>query len=177
MLKQLQSSFAAIFSCAGTMTRGAHAIFGLSLFVLGLSPINTVLAVKHRCDWCKAQPVDCYRCQGCGMVRYCSRFCQKKHWKEGHKMMCKRWEALSRAIDTPVDDTLPDDDESFCRWYDQYIVNREAEPNQDAEATPGAASSGAEPSSSGAHTIDRLTQPSLSGAEPSWSDPPLLNHV
>ena len=93
----------------------------IMLLLLGLSPMPIILAVKHRCDWCKAQNVDCFRCSRCSMVRYCSRECQKKHWKNGHQPMCDRWEALGRALDSSEGSTVPDDDETFLRWYYNHI--------------------------------------------------------
>jgi hypothetical protein len=33
---------------------------------------------------------DCtLKCMGCSVARYCSKACQKKHWKLGHKQDCK----------------------------------------------------------------------------------------
>ena len=40
------------------------------------------------CSVCGARG-KCLTCQGCGMVHYCGRKCQKKHWKAGHKAECK----------------------------------------------------------------------------------------
>ena len=46
------------------------------------------------CNFCQTSPETHTQkkfqlCGGCGMVRYCSKDCQRKHWKAGHKMMCK----------------------------------------------------------------------------------------
>jgi len=30
------------------------------------------------------------KCAQCGLVRYCNAKCQKRHWKKGHKTICKR---------------------------------------------------------------------------------------
>ena len=39
------------------------------------------------CSNCKMPSKDLKKCANCGQVRYCSRECQKKHWKE-HKPSC-----------------------------------------------------------------------------------------
>ncbi|KAJ7209446.1 hypothetical protein B0H12DRAFT_1157890 [Mycena haematopus] len=39
------------------------------------------------CENCTVRRVDLRRCAGCGVVRYCSRECQKAHWKT-HKVDC-----------------------------------------------------------------------------------------
>ncbi|KZV72274.1 hypothetical protein PENSPDRAFT_751019 [Peniophora sp. CONT] len=52
----------------------------------------------HHCAWkeCKyhtvkhPMPTSLRACSGCGVVRYCSRECQRKDWKSGHKGNCKR---------------------------------------------------------------------------------------
>ena len=36
-------------------------------------------------------------CAGCGVARYCSRACQKQHWKKQHKPVCEALAALLAA--------------------------------------------------------------------------------
>ncbi|KZV70216.1 hypothetical protein PENSPDRAFT_651735 [Peniophora sp. CONT] len=52
---------------------------------------------KQLCTWraceyhTRKAPSATRQCAGCGQVRYCSRTCQQKDWKEGkHKDVCKR---------------------------------------------------------------------------------------
>jgi hypothetical protein len=33
---------------------------------------------------------DLSRCSGCRLAYYCNKKCQKKHWKNGHKKVCKK---------------------------------------------------------------------------------------
>ncbi|ESK95437.1 mynd finger family protein [Moniliophthora roreri MCA 2997] len=40
---------------------------------------------------------DFRRCFGCGSTVYCSRICQKRHWKSGHRGECKTMQASLRA--------------------------------------------------------------------------------
>eukprot|EP00899_Mesostigma_viride_P029422 jgi/Mesvir1/9665/Mv12150-RA.1 len=40
------------------------------------------------CWGCKARVASLRRCGGCRRAGYCSRECQKKHWKEGHREAC-----------------------------------------------------------------------------------------
>ncbi|XP_078326346.1 uncharacterized protein LOC111126427 [Crassostrea virginica] len=41
------------------------------------------------CSFCGQQQTDLLRCSRCKNTFYCSKICQKKHWKKGHKEMCK----------------------------------------------------------------------------------------
>ncbi|VDB99926.1 unnamed protein product [Peniophora sp. CBMAI 1063] len=51
------------------------------------------------CEWHKTPPSTSTRlCVGCGEVRYCSKACQVKDWKEGgHKARCRRLKAPAPA--------------------------------------------------------------------------------
>eukprot|EP00026_Physarum_polycephalum_P017363 Phypoly_transcript_18567.p1 GENE.Phypoly_transcript_18567~~Phypoly_transcript_18567.p1 ORF type:complete len:210 (-),score=34.14 Phypoly_transcript_18567:4-633(-) len=43
-------------------------------------------------------------CSGCQLAHYCSRECQKAHWKNGHKEVCKKnKDAISRADAEKID--------------------------------------------------------------------------
>ena len=46
--------------------------------------------VAKACKCCEATGVALKRCSGCSTVYYCSPECQKKDWKEGHKVQCAR---------------------------------------------------------------------------------------
>lgn len=50
---------------------------------------------KKCCANCGLKGDDLKRCADCGQVRYCSRECQKKHWKI-HKMDCKKSSSSSK---------------------------------------------------------------------------------
>ena len=50
---------------------------------------------KKYCANCGLKGDDLKRCADCGQVRYCSRECQKKHWKI-HKMDCKKSSSSSK---------------------------------------------------------------------------------
>jgi hypothetical protein len=41
------------------------------------------------CDKKEEEPGSFKRCGRCQRVAYCSRECQKEHWKTGHKIICK----------------------------------------------------------------------------------------
>eukprot|EP00899_Mesostigma_viride_P014510 jgi/Mesvir1/2305/Mv19338-RA.1 len=45
-------------------------------------------AAKKACATCGAQATSLSQCGRCRLVHYCSRECQKKHWKEGHREAC-----------------------------------------------------------------------------------------
>ncbi|KAI5835704.1 hypothetical protein K523DRAFT_260101 [Schizophyllum commune Tattone D] len=42
----------------------------------------------HACHFCGTKSEDAKRCGRCQMVMYCSRDCQKAHWKASHKQNC-----------------------------------------------------------------------------------------
>ena len=56
-------------------------------------PVETAKERNERRDefcWaCGTEVVDLKECAGCGQVHYCSRACQKAHWKE-HKERCRQ---------------------------------------------------------------------------------------
>lgn len=41
------------------------------------------------CDKKESEPGSFKRCGRCQKVSYCSRECQKEHWKDGHRIVCK----------------------------------------------------------------------------------------
>ncbi|KZV63036.1 hypothetical protein PENSPDRAFT_691971 [Peniophora sp. CONT] len=41
-----------------------------------------------RCEYHTERPPKSLSCKGCGEVKYCSRLCQVRHWKEEHKKRC-----------------------------------------------------------------------------------------
>eukprot|EP00899_Mesostigma_viride_P026622 jgi/Mesvir1/7144/Mv02504-RA.1 len=47
------------------------------------------VAVKT-CWGCSGKAASLQRCGGCRLAGYCSRECQKKHWKEGHREACAK---------------------------------------------------------------------------------------
>jgi len=48
---------------------------------------------KAQCDVCDQRGVQMRRCGACGMGAYCSRTCQKRAWKKGHRHACLLWRA------------------------------------------------------------------------------------
>ena len=42
-----------------------------------------------KCGACEAPAT--LVCGGCGDISYCSKECQKSHWKSGHKSSCKAY--------------------------------------------------------------------------------------
>lgn len=42
----------------------------------------------RRCECCKASKENLLVCSRCYLVHYCSKECQVKHWKSGHKAQC-----------------------------------------------------------------------------------------
>lgn len=52
--------------------------------------IQQLSRMMPRCNFCCLQSDNLCRCTGCFSVRYCSRRCQKKDWKRGHRSFCKQ---------------------------------------------------------------------------------------
>ena len=68
------------------------------------STILDCLFARETCASCmiKNEGGSFRKCGGCGYVRYCSRECQKKHWKE-HKTYCKDESAEGPPVSTNID--------------------------------------------------------------------------
>ncbi|KAJ7578129.1 hypothetical protein C8J56DRAFT_356742 [Mycena floridula] len=73
---------------------------------------------KHRiCAYALCRAPESYfkdakRCSGCQLKYYCSRVCQKAHWKEEHRNICPK--QLIRYPGTPLLES--DLDKSFRKW-------------------------------------------------------------
>ncbi|KZV74066.1 hypothetical protein PENSPDRAFT_234920 [Peniophora sp. CONT] len=51
----------------------------------------TLMCAWDECMYHTQRPLVTTRaCKGCGEVRYCSRECQVRDWKQGHRNHCKR---------------------------------------------------------------------------------------
>ena len=44
----------------------------------------------RRCGYCEREGDGLLKCAGCGTVAYCDTRCQRKAWKGGHKVLCRR---------------------------------------------------------------------------------------
>jgi hypothetical protein len=62
---------------------------------------------EKTCHFCLSQGQQLLVCSRCRNVRYCSRPCQKAHWKEGHKLEC------SPCCDTKMDANRPSNTEQW----------------------------------------------------------------
>jgi len=59
--------------------------FGIPSSIIG----HSVLAQCHCCGQLESAPRTFQSCRQCRQVYYCSRDCQKKQWKAGHKLECE----------------------------------------------------------------------------------------
>lgn len=55
---------------------------------LGISPL-ALIDGPLLCSWCAAEGAS-NRCTGCEIAYYCSKTCQKRHWRAGHKDKCNK---------------------------------------------------------------------------------------
>ena len=46
-------------------------------------------ARRRICDGPNCSNAAPFKCNRCGLVSYCSRECQSRHWKQGHKQLCR----------------------------------------------------------------------------------------
>jgi hypothetical protein len=53
------------------------------------SPVPTADSTTRQCAACGGRPEVLLKCTGCRGVKYCSRECQRAHWKL-HRVQCKR---------------------------------------------------------------------------------------
>ena len=44
----------------------------------------------ERCEKCKSDKLNLWKCAACEKVYYCSRHCQKIHWKYEHRHQCRK---------------------------------------------------------------------------------------
>lgn len=52
----------------------------------------TALAALAACGWCLRRGGALSRCGGCRLLRYCSRRCQERDWRDGgHALECAAW--------------------------------------------------------------------------------------
>ncbi len=52
--------------------------------------INQMVVHIRRCGYCESEGDGLLKCAGCGTVAYCGTRCQRKAWKGGHKVLCRR---------------------------------------------------------------------------------------
>lgn len=65
---------------------------------------------KMECAYCAKKGVVNNGCSGCGTVNYCSRRCQKKDWKRGHRLQCR----FTRSVGNGVPN------ETWKSWYSTF---------------------------------------------------------
>lgn len=46
------------------------------------------------CSFCHNVDIPLRQCAGCKFVAYCSKECQRRHWKGGHKRLCANMKSL-----------------------------------------------------------------------------------
>ncbi|KAJ7088079.1 hypothetical protein B0H15DRAFT_949892 [Mycena belliarum] len=70
------------------------------------------------CENCTVSRIDLRRCAGCGVVRYCSKECQKAHWKT-HKPHCVlNVEMAKKAAEMGPDHSMRL--EALGKWCDAF---------------------------------------------------------
>ncbi len=47
------------------------------------------------------------KCAGCHSIAYCGKDCQVKHWKAGHKILCRQLQAKRYLVFTFVPSLFP----------------------------------------------------------------------
>ena len=52
--------------------------------------INQMVVHIRTCGYCGRENDELLKCGGCGTVAYCNTRCQRKGWKGGHKVICRR---------------------------------------------------------------------------------------
>lgn len=50
--------------------------------------MNADMSVTVRCSFCGQRSPDLLRCNRCKEVYYCSKDCQRGHWRAGHREQC-----------------------------------------------------------------------------------------
>jgi hypothetical protein len=57
---------------------------------INFDPPQSSTLSEPECHFCHKKSGDLKRCLGCKKVSYCSKGCQKRHWKLGHKTLCRK---------------------------------------------------------------------------------------
>ncbi len=70
------------------------------------SGLRGAVAVVRRCDCCKALSEKLQKCAGCEVATYCSKDCQRLHWRAGHKNNCKTFSKASPLSQDQIDAML-----------------------------------------------------------------------
>uniref|UniRef100_K1R9X6 Uncharacterized protein n=1 Tax=Magallana gigas TaxID=29159 RepID=K1R9X6_MAGGI len=92
-------------------------------------PIKQVLSMgenrRNVCSFCGEESPDLLKCSRCKEMYYCSRDCQRGHWREGHREDCKEEiKYTGKTCDSERREIyasfyLPNDDPSpYFRWFD-----------------------------------------------------------
>ncbi|KAJ4482063.1 hypothetical protein J3R30DRAFT_3456152 [Lentinula aciculospora] len=70
-----------------------------SIILSNRSFVNVLLPSEkgHRCDHCHylSSPGSLKRCTGCVSFYYCDQICQSKHWKSGHRKICRLYNSYT----------------------------------------------------------------------------------
>eukprot|EP00548_Thalassiothrix_antarctica_P009118 CAMPEP_0194157676 /NCGR_PEP_ID=MMETSP0152-20130528/72882_1 /TAXON_ID=1049557 /ORGANISM="Thalassiothrix antarctica, Strain L6-D1" /LENGTH=380 /DNA_ID=CAMNT_0038866255 /DNA_START=77 /DNA_END=1219 /DNA_ORIENTATION=+ len=70
------------------------------------------------CQWCLKNDTKLFRCGSCKAQSYCSKECQIKHWKSGHKEECKKYlDNLANAISSFPSDQPAEEFKAFTRVF------------------------------------------------------------
>lgn len=90
------------------------------------------------CAQCQNTTGTLQRCAGCRTVQYCSRDCQRLHWRAGHKDECIRRDrsvnptpaSSSTAQEAPARATMPLNLAELLRMSDRDASGAAATPAQ-----------------------------------------------
>ena len=65
-----------------------------------MQPVEVTGTLGRYCAGCRASELEAQlmSCGRCRMKWYCSRACQKAHWKLGHKLYCVQVSLLSLSL-------------------------------------------------------------------------------
>lgn len=88
---------------------------------------------RHTCVACHATSDSVQACSNCHKAYYCSKECQIKHWREGHKDICKKGSKLPKVCkatmgDLPLNVTcssVPNSGIGSCEEYWRQVLQKE----------------------------------------------------
>ncbi|CAA7261160.1 unnamed protein product [Cyclocybe aegerita] len=67
----------------------SHYTQGVAEFSRMYEDLDRVAVTMYRCSWCGNPSALLRKCRGCSKARYCDVGCQKSHWRDNHKKVCK----------------------------------------------------------------------------------------
>ena len=92
-----------------------------------VSTTTTTTTTGNKCSVCEKECIPPLRCSQCKMVVYCSRQCQKRHWKQIHKSQCKAISAAHELKSYLSNMTMEEAHQQFGKATEKFQQEKQIE--------------------------------------------------